>query len=284
MQNLASQPIVAQLHAKIKTLAAECIDRGVDPLLAVVLVGSNPASLTYVQMKEKAALELGIILSIYHIEETAPFSEIEATIHFLAQDPEVHGLIVQLPLPDAFPTAQVDALLAGIPSSKDVDGLSGEWKNAHLPEPNLAAFLHPHAPLLPPMIGSVISLLDYYQYPPKNKEVVLVGNGRLVGQPLAYYLQSQKIAVDVVDEETPKILEHTQKADILITGTGEKDLITYQWVKEGVVVINTSGDVHVESVSQVAEALSPTIGGVGPLTVAWLLYNTVAAARKELNG
>jgi methylenetetrahydrofolate dehydrogenase (NADP+)/methenyltetrahydrofolate cyclohydrolase len=284
MKDLASEPIAEALRAKIQTLTAESIDRGNDPQLAIILVGSHPASLTYVKMKEKAARELGIILSVYHLEEGTQFAAIEETVRFLASDPEVHGLIVQLPLPTYISSGQTDTLLSLIPTDKDVDGLNGVWNTLEVPEPSIAAFLEKNAILLPPMVGSIISLLDFYGYSPKGKHVVLVGAGRLVGKPMAAYFQKIGVSVTVVDEETPDIISHTQKADILITGTGQRDLVTYQWIKEGVVVLNASGDVHVDSVTQLAEALSPEKGGIGPLTVTWLLYNTVhAASRKEIH-
>jgi len=278
MQTLLSQPVVADLHARIKQRASELIDRGVEPHLAVVLVGEDPSSVKYVGIKSRVAKELGIIVSLYHLEESSSFEEIEKTLTYLSNDPEVHGVIVQLPLPEHITPAQVDKLLKVITPEKDVDGLRGDWKKLHYSGYTLKALLEPQRLALPPMVGSVLSLLDYYNIDLAHKHVVVVGKGRLVGQPLEEYLSKVGVEVQAVTEETPNILTITQSADILIVGVGEPDLVTYQWIKEGAVVVDCNADVHLDSVSQVASAIAPPVGGVGPLTVSWLLYNTVQAA------
>ena len=280
MQDLLSAPIVELLHSQTRVLSARLVDSGVDPQLAVVIVGDDPASHTYVNLKKRTAVSLGIIVSIYYLEEGTLLETVRETVQFLASDPEVHGLIIQLPLPSSL-RAHTDELVSLIPVEKDVDGLSVAWESSSLPDPTIANFLENAGPALPPMIGSVISLLDHYHIPLHGKQVVLIGAGRLVGAPLQTYLGQIGVNVESVDEETPKILDRTKKADIVVTGTGQPELVTYQWVKEGVVVINASNDVHVDSVRQVAQAMSPAQGGVGPLTVAWLLYNTARAAGRQ---
>ena len=137
------------------------------------------------------------------------------------------------------------------------------------------------AAFLPPMIGAVVSLLDHYAISLADKKIVIVGKGRLVGEPLSTYFKAAGLDVESVDETTERILDVTKTADILITGTGEKDLITYQWVKEGAVVVDCAQDLHRDSVEQVASAVTPEIGGVGPLTVNWLLTNLITAAELQ---
>jgi len=279
MQVLQSRQLVEKIQTEIKRDAVDLIDRGIDPQLAIVMVGNNPASARYVGIKSERGKELGIICSLYHMEEGTTYEEIEATLKYLALDEEIHGIILQLPLPANFTREQTNRLIAAIPAEKDVDGLRGSWKtDALAKEPySLETMLSDHVHSLPPMVMSVLSLLDFYGITFANKQVVLVGKGRLVGEPLETYLKKSGAKVVSVDEETRNILKTTQTADILISGTGQDDLITYQWVKEGAVVVDCARDVHRDSVDQVASAVGPATGGVGPLTVAWLLHNLIQA-------
>lgn len=281
MQSLLSAGLVKELHERTKLAVASLVDRGIDPHLAVVIVGEEPASVKYVGIKERVAKELGIIVSLYHLEEDSTYEQIAETLTFLSEDAEVHGIILQLPLPEHFSNEQVDSLLQTIAPEKDVDGLRGDWKQLSYKGFSLDALSTYQKWALPPMVSSVLSLLDYYNIDVTDKKVVLVGRGRLVGQPLEEYLSKQGVDVRAVDEETEGILEVAKQADILIVAAGQPDLVTYQWVKEGAVVVDCNQDVHVDSVSQIASALAPAVGGVGPLTVTWLLHNTVQAAAQE---
>ncbi len=279
MQSLTSKQLLRKLKFDLKNQVASLIDSGTDPHLAAVLVGDDESSLNYIDIKTRVGKEVGVIVSLYHIEESASLDEIKETIAFLSQDDEIHGIILQLPLPEKFSQENVDELIAKIPASKDVDGLRGDWKKLTYTSYSTESLLGNQPYALPPMVGSVTSLLNEYDISLDSKRVVLVGNGRLVGQPLSEFYGSLGINVQAVDETTPNIFAITSEADILVTGTGVPNLVTYQWVKPGATVIDCSGDVHEDSVSQVAEALSPAIGGVGPLTVFWLLHNTYQAAR-----
>lgn len=280
MRELSSTPFIAELHLELKARAAALIDSGTDPHVAVVLVGENPDSVKYVAVKEKRSKEDGIILSLYHLLEAAPYEEIANTLQFLAADSDVHGIILQLPLPESITREQLDHLIEIIPIEKDVDGLRGDWESLTYQSPAISSLAGPQRGALPPMVLAVMSLLDHYDIDAMGKQVVLVGKGRLVGKPLEHFFHKLGVQVESVDEHTENIITITKQADILITGTGEPNLVTYQWVKEGAVVIDCSGDVHVDSVGQVAEALSPAQGGVGPLTVVWLLNNVLNAAQE----
>jgi methylenetetrahydrofolate dehydrogenase (NADP+)/methenyltetrahydrofolate cyclohydrolase len=262
MQSLSSTPFIADLHLTLRNRVAALVDPGVDPQVGVILVGENPESVKFVSVKENRAREDGIILSLYHLEEeTTTFEDLVQTIGFLATDDETHGIVLQLPLPEKFTPTQLDALIQLIPSHKDVDALRiDEGKNQS------------------PMVLAITSLLDHYQIETVGKRVCVVGKGRLVGAPVAHYFTNLGLQVDAVDEETEKVLAITKEADILITGTGVPDLITHFWVKEGAVVIDCASDVHTDSVGQIASALSPAKGGIGPLTVYWLLNNVASAA------
>lgn len=278
MQELSSKSVVASLHTDIRSRTAALIDNGIDPHLAVILIGEDPQSLTYVEMKEARAKEDGIILSLYHLDETVDYEEVVRTVGFLGEDPEVHGIIIQLPLPSRFSKGQLESLIACIPASKDVDGLRGAWEALQYTATSIKALSAPQAAPLPPMVLAVMSLLDHYKVGVQGKRIVIVGKGRLVGAPLTRFFHKLGLNVEAVDDETDNIIATTKEADILITGTGEPDLVTYQWVKEGATVIDCSGDVHADSVGQIAGGLSPAKGGIGPLTTAWLLHNVVNAA------
>ena len=272
---LNSKNLVSRIHAKTAAEVAMLAVRGIEPQLAVVLVGDDPASQTYVGIKERRAKDVGITYSNYYLPHGTSGEKLRETLVFLDSDSEVNGLILQLPLGKPLDTGSA---LACISSRKDVDGLNNGW----------AADVTPHSPdeaegfasqpvLYPPMVQGVVSLLAEYGLEYRNKKIVVVGNGRLVGQPLATYLAGQGCDITVATEETPQITAITQQADVLICGTGQPNLITYQWVKPEAVVIDCARDVHMDSVSQVASAIAPSVGGIGPLTVAWLLNNTVRA-------
>ena len=279
MISLESKPILTPLRAELAQQVTKLIASGVEPHLAAVLVGDDEQSLRYIERKTFAAHELGIIFSVYHLEAGMPCSEIEQTIKFLGADPEVHGIILQLPLPEEYSPKDIDLLIKAIPPAKDVDGLRGDWETLTFTQYSLESLLGTQPYALPPMIGSVCSILDQYKIDLEGKKIVIVGEGRLVGAPLSAFFKKLHFDVTVVDEHTKNIFDVTVEADVLITGTGQTDLITYQWIKEGATVINCSQDVHEDSVKQVAGALSPSVGGIGPLTVFWLLHNSYQAAR-----
>lgn len=283
MQTLLSQPIIEMLFEHTKAETDRLIEAGLDPQLGVMLVGQDPDSLKYIEIKSRRAKEAGIILSLYHLEAETPFPVVQESLDFLSKDPEMAGIILQLPLPPQFSAEQVTKLLESIIPVKDVDGLSGTWqKNTSYPKGIQEILAYKELPL-PPMVYAVISLLDYYEIDPASKKIVLVGGGRLVGTPLSFYFKACGYDVTVVDENTENILAITIEADILICGTGQKELVTYQWVKPGATVIDCAADVHMDSVSQVAGAIAPPIGGIGPLTVAWLLHNTIEASKNQLS-
>lgn len=280
MQILSSTNLLEKLHHQLKLRSAKLIDAGVEPHLAVVLVGEDEQSVTYVDIKSRRAKEDGIILSLYHLTAETPFEEIKEVLTFLAQDNNVHGIVLQLPLPGHITEAQVNELLASIPVAKDVDGLLGAWEQ-DMPTEGTIANLRTRTEAFPPIILSVLSLLEEYDLPVEGKSIVVVGRGRLVGMPLEGFFTKLGISIQTVDESTDNIIAIAKQADILITGTGQPNLVTYQWVKEGAVVLDCSGDVHHDSVEQVAAAISPPKGGIGPLTVVWLLHNVLQAAEHK---
>ena len=283
MQLLESAKLVADLNAQTRVKTAGLIDGGVASHLAVILVGEDPDSLRYIDIKTRVGKESGVEVSVYHTEEDTPYAEVADTVRFLANDPEVHAIIVQLPLPESWTPAQQEELFTLIPSHKDVDALRGDWESEQYTGSTRANLTTPHQFFLPPMLVSVCLLLEAYEIKPAELETVIIGRGKLVGQPLETFFSKIGYKVRAVDEETENILAIAQSADLLIAGTGTPDLVTYQWVKPGAVVLDCACDVHRDSVDQVASAVAPSKGGLGPVTVSWLLRNTVEAAAAQSN-
>ncbi len=276
-----------------KEIAAEAAafeaETGVKPGLAVVLVGEDPASQVYVSMKGKACREIGFLSREIVLPEDTPQDELLGVIDGLNADPEIHGMLVQLPLP-----AHIDpqAVIMRIDPAKDVDGF-------HPVNVGLLAAgdLNVLAPATP---AGIVQMLLRSGYDPKGKHVVVVGRSNIVGKPVALLLLRNgpggNATVTVAHSRTPELGAITRQADILIAAAGKARLITREMVRPGVVVIDVGtnrvedatrergwrlvGDVDFEGVSQVAEAISPVPGGVGPMTITMLLANTLQTARQ----
>ncbi len=257
---------------------------GVTPTLAVVLVGDDPASLTYVTSKGRASKRLGFNHHTLHLPETTSEGELLALLDKLNGDAEVDGILVQLPLP-----LHIDELrvIQRIDPIKDVDGLHPF---------NMGLLLLGEPRLVPCTPLAILHLLEHYQISTVGKNVVIVGRSNIVGKPLGALL-SQKgkdATVTLCHSRTADLKSHTLAADILVAAIGVPQFITAEMVKEGAVVIDVGinrltdanqkrgyrlvGDVEWESVAQKAKAITPVPGGVGPLTIAMLMKNTLMAA------
>lgn len=285
MIELNSKNLVEKINFATKAKAAELVDRGHDPHLAVVMVGNDPESAKYVGLKSKRGKELGINVSFYHLKEDEGYDAIADTIKFLNEDEEINSIILQLPLPSKFKKEEVEKILKMIEPKKDVDGLSGAWMDMSKEEIeaqlsiDFSGGVNDKGLVVPPMALGIYSLLKEYKIEMENKKIVVVGRGKLVGQPAYNFFQKLGYDIQMVHTETDHIFDVTKEADILITGTGQANLITYQWIKEGATVIDCSMDLHNDSIEQVAGAVSPAVGGIGPLTVAWLLHNVVVVSQ-----
>ena len=280
-----AKKIRAEVAARCAVLAA----RGIVPGLTVVLVGDDPASAVYVRNKEKGSLEVGMRGTTLRLPASATQDELLAVVDRLNADAAVHGILVQMPLPK-----QIDpqAVIRRIAPQKDVDGfhpvnvgkvLIGERDG--------------FAPCTP---AGVQVLLQEYGVDTAGKHVVIIGRSNIVGKPMAALLMQPgkggDATVTVCHSRTPDLAGHTRRADILIAAMGRPGTVTGEMVKPGAVVIDVGtsrvadpttksgtrllGDVHFESVSQVASKLTPVPGGVGPMTIAMLLRNTVRAAEQ----
>ncbi len=287
---ISGKDIGAAMRAEIAAEAASFeAETGVKPGLAVVLVGEDPASQVYVSMKGKACREIGFTSREILLPEDTPQDELLGVIDGLNADPEIHGMLVQLPLP-----AHIDpqAVIMRIDPAKDVDGF-------HPVNVGLLAAgdLNVLAPATP---AGIVQMLVRSGYDPKGKHVVIVGRSNIVGKPVALLLLRNgpggNATVTVAHSRTPDLGRVTRQADILIAAAGKARLITRDMVRPGVVVIDVGtnrvedatrergwrlvGDVDFEGVSEVAEAISPVPGGVGPMTITMLLANTLQAARQ----
>lgn len=269
-----AQRIQRQLQEQVQQLV---LTNGRPPGLAVLMVGDNPASAAYVRGKERACAKVGIASFGRHYPTETSQAELEQMIQTLNQDERVDGILVQLPLPD-----HLDAvtLLHQIHPDKDVDGLHPV---------NLGRLVRGENGLRSCTPAGVMRLLREYQIDVKGKNAVVVGRSILVGKPLALMLLEADATVTIAHSRSQNLPELTRNADILIAAVGRPQLITADMVKPQSVVIDVGinriteesgdsrlvGDVHFESVREVAQFLTPVPGGVGAMTVAMLLYNTV---------
>ncbi len=251
------------------------LDKDLMPKLVVVLVGDNPASLVYVRGKEKAAAEVGIDSRIDRLPATTSAQELLAHIEQLNQDDSVHGILVQLPLPDHIDEQTV---IATISPEKDVDGFHAHNVGA------LAIGLPGFVPCTP--LG-VMKLLEYENMDMTGKHAVVIGRSNIVGKPLSQLLLKANATVTVCHSRTKDMASISRQADLLAVAIGKPEFVTGDMVKPGAVVIDVGinriegklvGDVDFASVEPVASAITPVPKGVGPMTIAMLLHNTVLAA------
>ena len=269
--------VAAAVRAGAAERAAALQKRGVAPHLAVILAGENPASAVYVRNKERACLGAGILSTVVRLPENVTQEALEAEIARLNDDQSVHGILVQLPLPAGLDEGRALAL---IDPAKDVDGFhtvnAGRlWKG----EPGFV----PCTPL------GVMELLKAYDIDPRGKRAVIVGRSDIVGKPMAALLLRADATVTLCHSKTRDLAAVCREAEILVAAVGRPRLITGDMIREGAAVIDVGinhvdgklvGDVDFESADRAAGWLTPVPGGVGPMTIAMLLCNTLLAAER----
>ena len=279
--NAVAADIRESLTDSIDTLDSE----GVTPGLATVLMSDDPASETYVSMKQRDCAEVGIESSHVELETDAPADELYETIDDLNADPEIHGILVQMPLVDHVDTRRV---LRSVDPLKDVDGFHPE---------NVGRLVAGHDRYRPCTPHGIQKLLEAYDVETEGANAVIVGRSNIVGKPLANLLlqkaEDGNATVTVCHSRTENLAEKTRDADILVAAAGQAGFIDGGMIGEGAAVIDVGvnrvdadnekgyelvGDVAYESAAERAEAITPVPGGVGPMTRAMLLYNTVKAA------
>jgi len=266
--------VLSALRPRVEGLAA----RGVQPGLATVLVGDNPASRAYVRNKLRTCAETGLHAELHELPAAAGEEEILAKVAELNASATVHGIIVQLPLPRA---VNAERILQSVVLSKDVDGFN--WAN-------LGALVDGHVQLAPCTPLGVMKMLERAGVRLEGQHAVVIGRSSIVGKPLALMLIASGATVTVCNSKTPDLALHSRTADVLVSAAGRARLVTADMVKPGAVVIDVGinrdaagklvGDVDYEAVREVAGAVSPVPGGVGRMTVAMLVANTVLAAEK----
>lgn len=272
--------LAARIEQEVGRDAAALTRRyGVAPALAAVLVGDDPASALYVRLKAQACGRAGLRSETFHLPATTGEEELLALIDDLNARSDIHGILPQQPMP---PQINPRTVFERIDPRKDVDGLGPE---------NMAALFIGRPRLLPCTPAGIMALLQEAGVEPAGKDAVVVGRSVIVGRPTAALLLNAHATVTWCHTKTPDLAAHTRRADILVVAAGRPRLVTGEMIKPGAVVIDVGvnrqngkvvGDVDFASASQVAAAITPVPGGVGPMTIAMLLRNTVLAAEQQL--
>jgi len=266
-----------EVYGALKERIAALVRTNMRPGLAAVLVGDNPASKIYIRNKGRACSEAGVHCEVHALPQQTSPDELVERLGRLNADPDVHGILVQLPLP-----RHLDETLVArtISAHKDVDGLT--WQN-------LGALMSGHPRLEPCTPRGVVKLIERAGVSIEGRQAVVVGRSTIVGKPLAMMLTTRSATVTVCHSRTAELRAHTLRADILVAATGRAGLVTADMVKPGAVVIDVGinrsstgivGDVDFARVREVAGWITPVPGGVGPMTIAMVIENTVTAAER----
>jgi methylenetetrahydrofolate dehydrogenase (NADP+)/methenyltetrahydrofolate cyclohydrolase len=269
--------VAAHIRSQIKKIVEELKNDGIHPCLATILVGDDTSSSIYVNNKQKAAAEVGILTLDHRLPSGSNQNEVLELVQSLNHDNRVHGILVQLPLP---PQMNESIITNAISSIKDVDGLTSLNMGMLLTG---SSFMKPCTP------SGIIALLDYYQMDVAGMDAVIVNRSNLVGKPLAFLLLEKNATVTICHSKTKGINEKLKAADIIITAVGDREhfCITSDMVKDYAIVIDVgiaryngklAGDVDFTSVKEKASWITPVPGGVGPMTVCMLLKNTITSA------
>ncbi|MFD1030697.1 bifunctional methylenetetrahydrofolate dehydrogenase/methenyltetrahydrofolate cyclohydrolase FolD [Metaplanococcus flavidus] len=265
-----------QIGQRVQSLTS----RGIIPGLAVVLIGDNPASHTYVKNKKKTCESLGMRSDLLQFPETLKEEELLEVIEGLNKDPEIHGILVQLPLPDHIDEFQV---ILAIEPDKDVDGFHPV---------SVGNMIIGREAFLPCTPHGIIKLLEEYNIDPAGKHAVVIGRSNIVGKPAGQLLLQKDATVTYCHSRTVGLIDYTRQADILISAVGRAKFLGKEHIKPGAVVIdvgmnrdengNLCGDVDFEDVLDKASYVTPVPGGVGPMTIAMLMENTLLSAERGL--
>jgi len=273
-----AQKIQSQLQQRVENLRHHS---GIIPGLAVVLVGNDPASAVYVSNKEKAALKIGMKSEIVRLHERSGETEILLAVKQLNERSDIHGIIVQMPLPAGTSTEKI---IQTINPAKDADGLHPQNLGALCWGGGMRA-PRPCTPL------GIMTLLDSHTISCQGKHAAVLGRSAIVGKPMALMLLERHATVTICHSRTPDLQTEVKRADILVVAIGVAQKVQGDWLKPGAVVVDVGmnrlngklvGDVDFDSTAKVASAITPVPGGVGPMTVTMLLANTIAIAERNL--
>lgn len=277
MQRLDGKEVSRVIRERIKAnTIAFVAAHGYAPGLAVIIIGDDPASHVYVRNKKRACEEVGFLSRIYERPTDTTETELLALISALNEDDEVHGILIQLPLPRHI---RESVVIAAIDPKKDVDAFHPI---------NVGGLLAGAPSFLPCTPAGIMEILHHYGISPRGKRCVIVGRSTIVGKPIALLMLAEDATVTICHSKTPDLASVTREADILVVAIGRPRFVGADMVKTGAVVIDVGinrtpdgklcGDVDAEAVSGIVSALTPVPGGVGPMTITMLLQNTFAAA------
>ena len=278
---MSGKEVSANTRAKILCEVKDFKEQnGITPGLAVIIVGNNEASKVYVRNKHKACEEVGMYSKVVEMPEETSEGELLDLIDSLNDDDEIHGILVQLPLPKHIDEQKV---INAISPEKDVDAFHPE---------NVGRIMIGEYDFLPCTPAGVMEILAYYNIEISGKKCVIVGRSNIVGKPQALLLLEKNGTVTICHSRTKDLKEETKQADILVVAIGKPDFITADMVKEGAVVVDVGinrmpdgklhGDVNFDEVAPKSYAITPVPGGVGPMTITMLLKNTLTAAKKYI--
>ena len=279
---LDGNALAASVRASLRATVGGLAQRGLQPGLAAVLVGDDAASRIYVRNKMRACDETGVRSELHQFAADAPEHTVLERIAFLSADPKVHGILVQLPLPKQVSSERA---LAAVAPAKDVDGFGAA---------SLGALLAGRPGFVPCTPAGVIRLLEHGGVPLAGRHAVIIGRSTIVGKPMALLLLQKDATVTICHSRTTNLSGVTRQADILVAATGRPRMVGAQMVKPGACVIDIginrladgrlAGDVDFAPVREVAGWITPVPGGIGPMTVAMLIENTVRAAAQSVAG
>jgi methylenetetrahydrofolate dehydrogenase (NADP+)/methenyltetrahydrofolate cyclohydrolase len=268
--------LAAEVRASVKPAVERLAQRGMRPGLAVILVGDNPASRAYVRNKIRACADTGVQSQLRELPGGISQAALLEEIRALNDDPDIHAILVQLPLPKHIDAARV---LHAVAPAKDVDGFHPA---------NLGALVEGQRGVVPCTPAGIMRMLEHEEIPLSGCNAVVLGRSSIVGKPMALLLLQRDATVTICHSRTVRLAEVTRRADVLVAAVGRAKLVTADMVKPGACVIDVGinraengklvGDVDFESVREVAGAITPVPGGVGPMTVAMLIHNAVNAA------
>lgn len=277
-QIIDGKAAAARVRGEVATAAVALRGQGIAPTLAVVLVGDDPASAVYVRSKTKAARESSVDVRDHKLPATTTQAELLALVQSLNADAAVDGILVQLPLP---PHLDSDAIIRAIDPAKDVDGL----------HPTSLGYLAQGRPTLVSCTPKgCMRLLADLEVPLAGARAVVIGRSVLVGKPIAYLLANANATVTMCHSRTKDLAAEVRRAEIVVAAVGKAEMIRGEWIADGAIVLDVGinrvdgklvGDVEFAAAAQRARAITPVPGGVGPMTIACLLENTVAAARQR---
>ncbi len=278
VQIIDGKKLAGLVRQEWKSRAEQLIQRGIKPGLAVIIVGEDPASSIYVKNKVKACSEAGIYSEVHHFQNDASQAEVLQCIHSLNENINIHGILVQLPLPMHFENNRV---ISAIAVEKDVDGF-------HLY--NVGALVTGNSLFSPCTPAGIMEMLHRNRIPIEGRHAVVIGRSNIVGKPMAFMLLEQGATVTICNSKTRNLPDFTRSADILVVAIGKPRMINAAMVKPGATVIDVGinrlqdgklcGDVDFESVKEVAGYITPVPNGVGPMTITMLLGNTILAAER----